>query len=160
MRRKDREKDAQFAFAVFDACEWMVLSMTTPDGAPYCVPINGVRQGDAIYIHCALEGKKVDCMRANPRVCIAAVGATCAPPDRFTMDFESAIIEGEASEVTDVVEKAEALRLLCERFTPTNMDNFERALTRSLHVTGIWKITRLKATGKLHGDPRACQKSS
>lgn len=148
MRRKDREMPEKFAFAVTDKCEYAVLSMTDPNGNPYCVPISIVREGAFIYFHCAAEGRKIDCLRCHPQVCLACVGDTCRALDKFTTEFESAILQGTASEVTDTAEKTHALRLLCLRHTPTNMAEFDEAIKKSLSRTAIWKIEIAEITGK------------
>ncbi len=38
------------------------------DGAAYVVPMTYAYDGDSVYCH-SLDGKKIDMMRANPRVC-------------------------------------------------------------------------------------------
>jgi nitroimidazol reductase NimA-like FMN-containing flavoprotein (pyridoxamine 5'-phosphate oxidase superfamily) len=39
------------------------------DGGPYVVPVNYIFDGNDIYIH-SLPGKKINALRANPRVCL------------------------------------------------------------------------------------------
>ena len=51
MRRKDRQRTCAFAQQVLDACMYATLAMTDMQGRPYCVPINPVREGDALYFH-------------------------------------------------------------------------------------------------------------
>ena len=41
-----------------------------------------------------------------------------------------------------------ALRLLCQRHTPDNMEGFSRAIAKSLGRTGVWRITVEEITGK------------
>ena len=145
MRRKDREMDAEFARMIVDKCEYAVLGMTGPEGWPYNVPVTITRRGEELFFHCALEGQKVDCLR---RVCVTAVGNTHIPPDKFTTEYESAVAFGLAEEVTDPVEKTEALRLLCQRHVPSNMADFEASVARSLGRTGVWRIKITGLTGK------------
>jgi hypothetical protein len=148
MRRKDRETSREFALEIVDKCEYAVLSVIDADGLPYCVPITIVRDGEAVYFHCAKDGAKIDAMRKNPNVCLACVGNTNRLKDKFTTEFESAIVKGKAEEVYDENEKIHALKLLCERHTPTNMANFDAAIERSLSRTAIWKISVVSITGK------------
>lgn len=147
MRRKDREMDKNFALYVADKCEWAALSLVDGD-KPYCVPVTIVRVGDYIYFHTAKAGQKIDLLRKNPSVCVVCVGDTYRTPDKFTTEYESAVIKGKAEEVLDDAEKIEALRALCQRHTPTNMNMFESEAARSLAVTGVWKIKILEITGK------------
>lgn len=148
MRRKDREKDADFALAVADKCEYAVMSMVDSNGKPYCVPLSIARDGKYIYFHCAFEGEKIDCLRSNSNVCISCVGHTKRLADKFTTEYESAIIRGKAVEVTDKDEKIEALRLICLRHAASNMAGFDEAVERSLSRTAVWKVEISEITGK------------
>ena len=107
-----------------------------------------VREGRNVYFHSAMEGRKVECLRRQPRVCLTCVGDTAIQQDRFTTLSESAVACGTASEVTEDQDKVRALRLLCQRHTPDNMADFDRAVQTSLARTGIWKITVEEMTGK------------
>ncbi|MDE6997422.1 MAG: pyridoxamine 5'-phosphate oxidase family protein, partial [Oscillospiraceae bacterium] len=61
MRRKDRERDAAFAWEVFDKAPFGVLSLRDGEGG-YGVPISPARIGETVYFHCARTGKKLDCI--------------------------------------------------------------------------------------------------
>lgn len=148
MRRKDREQGTEFIHQVMDSCAYMVLSMTGTDGLPYCVPLTPVRSGEDIYFHCALEGEKVDALRANPKVAMAFVGEAEAVPRKFTARYTSVLARGTASQVTEEVEKVEALRLLCLRHCPADMDRFDEVVRAWMSRTAVWKIHIDAATGK------------
>lgn len=148
MRRKERQMPEESAWGVVDKCEYAFLAMTAEDGSPYGLPVTIVREGCAIYFHSAMEGRKVECLRRSPRVCLSCVGDTRVPPGKFTTLFESAVVFGMAEEVTGDDEKIHALRLLCQRHTPDNMAAFDKAAAKSLGRTGVWKITAEEITGK------------
>ena len=148
MRRKDRQMPEEFAWDVVDQCEYAFLSMMEEDGTPYGLPITIVRKDRNVYFHSAMDGRKVRCLRANPRVCLTCVGNTEIQQDRFTTLYQCAVAFGTAEEVTEEAEKIEALRLLCQRHTPDNMAGFEDAIRRSLARTGIWRITVEEISGK------------
>lgn len=148
MRRKDREIDAQAALAVVDKCGYGVLSMVSREGRPYCVPLSIVREEDRIYFHCATQGEKTELLRENPQVCMACVGNVCPVPDKFTTEYESAIVRGTAEEVLTEEEKIHALLLLCRRHTPSNMEAFDGVVANSLACTAVWSIRIESVTGK------------
>lgn len=148
MRRKDREMDKDFALTVADKCEYAFLSVVDPEGKPYGVALSVVRHENSMYFHCAHEGFKVDCFKADPNACMVCVGDTERQKDKFTTKFESAVIRGKLSEVTDGEEKIFALKILCERHTPANMSNFDNAAKASLARTAIWKMSIDEITGK------------
>lgn len=148
MRRHDREMDKDFALNIVDKCEYAVISMVDMSGNPYCLPISIVRQDNTIYFHCGKEGLKVDVLKNNPAVCMSCVGDTNRLTDKFTTEFESAIVRGTAVEVVEDDERIAALRLLCQHHTPSNMAEFNDSISKSLFRTSVWKINISDITGK------------
>ena len=149
MRRKDKERDRGFALEVIDSCEYGVVAMAgEEDGAPYCIPLSLVRDGEVLYFHCALEGHKLDLLRRDPRVSITFVGSARVAEDAFDAYFRSACVIGTAFEVTEDQEKIHALRVICQRLTPGIMSRFDGAINRSLGRTGVWGIRMEEIVGK------------
>ena len=140
MRRKDREKPKDFALAVVDKCDYSVMATVNPDGSPYCIPLSFARDGEWLYFHSAREGHKNDNLKQDNRVCISCVGEQKAITGEFALQYESAVICGAASEVSDREEKIHALACISRRYTPDNMEAFEKAIEKSLEVTAVWKI--------------------
>lgn len=149
MRKAGRRKDAAWALEVFDKAPYITVSMTRPDGTPYGLPLSLVRKDEqTFYFHCAGEGEKLDCLKANPTVSLSAV-SRCTPKyeedkNNFTEYYNSAIAIGKAETVDDSHEKTEALRLLCARFLQKSMEHFDDAIARSLDITTVIKITLLE----------------
>lgn len=152
MRRKDRAQGKEFAYALIDRCTHGVMALSTGEDTPYCVPLSFARKGDSLYFHCAREGRKVELLRRNPRVCVTFVGEDSpvfTPPAMYSTWFQSAIAAGTAVEVTEDSEKVAALRAICEKMTPTHMgEGFDRAVERSLHATAVWRIDLDEVSGK------------
>jgi nitroimidazol reductase NimA-like FMN-containing flavoprotein (pyridoxamine 5'-phosphate oxidase superfamily) len=78
-------------------------------GEPYVVPINYVVEEGSIYSH-SLPGRKIDAMRAHPRVCFQV--------DQIADDFHwrSAIAFGNFEEVRVPSDRRSILSKLLERF--------------------------------------------
>ena len=154
MRRSDRAQDLSFSLPLIDRCTYGVVSISTGEETPYCLPLSLVRIDQRLYFHCAKQGRKLDLLRRNPKVCITFVGtsepAYLPEKNMFTDYFQSVLVTGTASEVFDPEEKVEALRALCSKLTPQGMsgDNFDRAVADSLSVTAIWRIDMEEITGK------------
>lgn len=148
IRRKDRQLDRAAALDILDRCVYAVLATVGPDGSPYCVPLSIARDGINLYFHSALEGQKAEYLRANPSVCLTAVGDVQPAKQKFTTGYESAVVYGTAQEITDEAEKIAALRLLCLRHVPAHMDCFEEEVSRSLGRTGVWRIQIDHVTAK------------
>ena len=151
MRRNDRARDRDFSLALIDRCTHGVMALSTGEPIPYCLPLSFVRVGDDLYFHCAREGRKIDLLRRFPQVCVTFVGddrPVFTAPASYSTWFQSAIVTGTASEITDPAEKTEALRALCQKLTPEHMDSFLSAIEKSLAVTAVWKVHMEEISGK------------
>ena len=104
-----------------------VLATAGEDGWPYAVPLNHVLIGDALYVHCALEGHKLENIAHEEKVSYCAVASADSRAARsFRLMYESAIVFGRASLVTDGDESRRALKLLTERFCGQGEEQEER----------------------------------
>lgn len=137
---------AEWAMDVLDKAPYITVSMTDGEGEPYGLPLSLARTDEkTFYFHGAMEGKKLDILRKNPRVCLSAVtrcNPLVGPKDgSFTLEFNSAVAFGTAELVEDEAEKISALRAICERFLPQHMDAFDVAVARSIAHTAVVRIT-------------------
>lgn len=151
MRRSDRAQDREFSLALIDRCTHGVMAISTGEPAPYCLPLSFVRLGGDLYFHGARQGRKTDLLRRFPKVCVTFVGDDrpyFTPPAMYSTWFQSVIVTGTASEISDPTEKTEALRALCRKMTPDAMDGFLPAVEESLAVTAVWKIHMEEISGK------------
>ena len=152
MRRSDREQDLAFSLDLIDRCTYGVAAISTREDTPYCLPLSFVRMGNSLYFHCAKEGRKLDLLRRNPRVCVTFVGGDAPAfiaPSTYTTYFQSVIAAGTACEVSDNQEKIDALRALCQKLTPNHMgEGFDLAIQKTLAITGVWRIDMDNITGK------------
>lgn len=122
------------------------------DNIPYVVPMNFAQKDNVIYLHAALEGKKLDIIRANPLVCfevdhrteIVSPGAAC----NWGMRFYSIIGWGNASIIEDAAGKAEALRIIMEKYAGRGDFSFSEDSLEKVVVIMI-RITEM--TGKKSG---------
>lgn len=152
MRRSDREQSRAFALELIDRCSYGVVSISTGEDTPYCLPLSLVRVENSLYFHCAKQGRKVELLGRNPRMCVTFVGSDVpafVAPAMYTSYFQSVIATGTACEVTDDGEKVSALRALCQKLTPDHMgEHFEQAIKQSLDATAVWRIDMDQITGK------------
>ena len=147
MRRKDRERDKQFALEVLRDCEYATLATLNADKTPYCIPISPVLIYEAIYFHSATEGKKLDNIRENSAVCISGVRYTKLIPEKFTAHYESAVATGKCETVTNDDEKITALRAICDKYAK-EVGGSDGQIEQLLHRTGICKVQIEHITGK------------
>ena len=150
MRRKDKERDAAFAWQVLRDATYATLAMTDSDGAPYCVPVNHVADeaGNAVYFHCAGAGRKGDILTKEPPVCLSAVSKAELIPGELTTAYKSALVQGRAILVQDPEEKLYALKLLVQALDPVSMERAVMCADKTMERTMIVKITPREVTGK------------
>lgn len=145
MRRNDREvTDIGEILEIIERCPVVRLGLYG-DGEPYIVPLNfGYTYKEdklALYFHSALEGRKVDLIRSNPRVCfeldnllgIKNGGEAC----KWSTGYESIIGYGDITFITDPNGKKSAMDIIMKRYgfesTPEyNSDAFSRTLLYKL----------------------------
>ena len=120
MRKESRAMDSGWALEAMHKAPYITVSFIDEDGKPYGLPLSLASDDDVNwYFHGALEGKKLEAIKAHPEVRLSAVTRctpTVGPKDgSFTLQFKSAIAFGKAEIVTEDAEKIHGLRLICER---------------------------------------------
>ena len=79
MRKKSRAMDSEWALEVMHKAPYITVSFIDEDGKPYGLPLSLASDDDVNwYFHGALEGKKLEAIKAHPEVCLSAV-TRCAP---------------------------------------------------------------------------------
>jgi uncharacterized protein len=149
MRRRDRELSQDDAREILARADHGVLATVGEDGWPYAVPVNHVLLGDMLYIHCALEGHKLENIAGEERVSYCAVASAQVMPEMLSTLYESAVVFGRAALVTDAEEKRKALLGLIDRFCGDGTVNKEEALRRFAEPAVI-RIHVERITGKAH----------
>lgn len=97
------------------------------DGKTYVVPINYVYDGTYLYAH-AIEGRKMNMMRKNPKVCVEV--------DDYTdmWRWKTVIAWGQFEELSDSTQKLKALNMLLQRELPLQT-------TSHMHLTASWPFS-------------------
>ena len=130
MKVRRRDKEVPGDAAVLDVLargEVARLAMVTPEG-PYVVPVSyavlppGGGEPLRLVVHGAREGRKVDALRRDPRVCVeVTVDAATVPAVRacdVTVRYRSVIAFGRAAFLEERAARARALSAIAERYAP------------------------------------------
>ena len=93
------------------------------DGMPYVVPLTYAYVEGRILFHCALKGKKLDYIKANPQICFTVgkqFGEICHHPQgaRCRSSHDSVICYGVARVIENTEERWEALNKFNRSFQP------------------------------------------
>ena len=158
MRRNDREiTDLSAIEAIIRLCKTCHVGMIDGD-TPYVVPLSfgyEVKNNTlTLYFHSAKEGRKLDILRRNNRVCFEM----CVEQGAFFSQerpcgsgqyFASVIGFGEAEPVDAAEEKRRALSLLMER----QFDARVSFAQSQADTVCVFKITSTDFTGKQKARP-------
>lgn len=149
MRRKERLISQEEAYSVLDFCDYGVFATIDMEtGAPYCIPVSPVRDGDHIYFHCAVDGQKLDNLKHDPRVCLTCAADVEIDQALFTTRYRSAVFTGRASLIMDPEEKRRALLLLCKKYSPDFPEKGEAEIRGAIDHTAVCRIDVVEVTGK------------
>jgi nitroimidazol reductase NimA-like FMN-containing flavoprotein (pyridoxamine 5'-phosphate oxidase superfamily) len=119
---------------------------------PYVVPVFFACRDGRLYVHCAREGRKLDLLARNPRVCVEVDEVRgimpAEKPCAFSSVFRSLIASGTAARVSEPRAKREALDLLMAKYAGrTTGPGFDFS-DATLENTVVLEITITEITGK------------
>ena len=153
MRRRDREiADRSEIDALLERAKVCRVAFAV-DAEPYIVPLSlGYdAEANALYFHTAPEGRKIQCIAANPRVCFEVEGRieVTSGDERgctWSLSYESVIGTGKLVELLSPDDKEEALRCIMRQQSGREMPwSFA---PRTVAVTRVWRLGIETVTGK------------
>jgi hypothetical protein len=120
MRRVDREiKDRQAIEEILQGATVCRLGLCQ-HGVPYVVPVSFGYEDNCLYLHSAPQGKKIEAIRENPRVCFEVdIDQEVVPGDspcQWTVRYRSVIGLGKARLLEQVEEKRNALDIILAHY--------------------------------------------
>ncbi len=151
MRRQDRQLTGPEAEAILAQGLYGFLAINAGDDYGYGVPLSYVYQDNQIYLHCALEGKKLNLLRRNNRVSFCVVANAEPKPEKYSMKYQSVMAFGRALEVHNREEQLAALIALVEKYytDPDHVAKGRVKAAESLHKTLVIRIDIDHLTGKV-----------
>lgn len=119
------------------------------DNIPYIVPVSFGYDDNAIYIHTAIEGKKIDYIRNNNNVCFEFernITLNKDPDDacKWTFSYESAIGFGTIHELHSKEEINKGLNVIMRQYSGREWVFTEEKLNN----IRVWRIEINSITGK------------
>ena len=136
---------------ILDAAKVLRLGLAV-DNEPYVVPMNygyTLENGKLVlYLHSAVQGKKLDMMRANPRV-FFELDCDLAPfegekPCQYGLVYSSVMGRGTAAIVEDTAGKIEAMKLLMKTQTGKDFEFNEKLVS----IVAVIRIDVAEYTAK------------
>lgn len=122
MRRfKQQLPDEECVAVLYEAYRGF-LSVIGENGYPYAFPINFLYSDGHIYFHCALEGHKMDAVKANDKVCFTVIDQPVQEPGDWWYHVRSVICFGRIAVVDDDKDRMARLRQLGGKYFPEGYD--------------------------------------
>ncbi len=149
MRRKDLEiSDKNIIEEILSTNTVCRIALVDGD-EPYMVPMSYGYTPDFIYMHAALEGKKLDVLEKNNRVCFevsdSLESVTGKEACSFSIKYRSVIGFGRAEILTDPAEKLQGLQVVMLQHTGKSDWNMPAAV---IARAAVIRITIDSITGK------------
>jgi len=125
-------------------------------GQPYITPLNYLYHEQKIYFHSKLNGRKLDNIAENGRVCfeVSAAAKLTVLNDRpcnCSTRYTSVLAFGVARVLSDEAEKAALLNLLVERYAEG--EAFQRVEEKDAAGCAVVEIAVEQLSGKMNIDP-------
>ncbi len=149
MRRKDLEiLDKSIIENVLNTNTVCRIAFIDGD-KPYIVPMSYGYTTDYIYLHAALEGKKLDLLEKNNRICFEVSDSIETIPAEtacgFSVRYRSVIGFGKAELVSDPAEKQQGFQIVMHQHTGKGKWDIPPTALRKVAVI---RITIDTMTGK------------
>jgi nitroimidazol reductase NimA-like FMN-containing flavoprotein (pyridoxamine 5'-phosphate oxidase superfamily) len=148
MRRKEKEiRDVALVESIIKQSQVCRLAMVDGD-TPYVIPMSFGYDGVNLYFHSALEGRKIEILQKNSRVCFEFDHITKVVKNKdaceWGMAFKSVVGEGNASFVEDITQKAHGLGVIMAQYSKRVFE-FPK---ESMEKTAVIKVAITRMTGK------------
>jgi len=126
-------------------CPEGTLGTIGTNGYPHSVPVNYVLYNEKIYIHSAKEGYKLSNIKENPKVTFTVFDSANILEEKFTTNFQSAIVYGKAKIIPgDAVILMELIRKYSSNFVKAGT----KYVDMNYDATYLIEITIEHMTGK------------
>ena len=152
MRKKEKEITAKSEIEKILKNNTVCRIALSENNMPYIVPMSYGYEEGKLYLHCAKEGKKLDIIRKNSRVCFEVSDSIelikADIPCKFSTKFRSLIGTGniEIAEDRNMVKKG--LEIIMQQHAGTEQWEFPEKIYDHVHILVI-RIDNV--TGKKSG---------
>ena len=151
MRRKEKEITDKTAMESIILRSSVCRLAFSEEDRPYIVPLCFGYKDDTLSFHSAREGRKLDILRKNNKVCfefdidneIVEADDACA----WGMKFQSVIGFGKGSIIDDIESKHKALNIIMQQYSRNSYEYPDKAVKKIVVI----KVEIEHMTGKKSG---------
>ena len=149
MRRNRQELPQEECIKIIENATAGVLCVLGDNGYPYGVPISFVYHEGVLFFHSALEGHKIDAIRAEEKCSFTIIAADDVQPSEYMTYYRSVIAFGRIRIIEDEGEKIAALRMLGEHYNPGHPTATQHKIDRSGHRLLMLRMDIEHLSGKV-----------
>ncbi len=140
--------------AILDAGFVCHVGLVAPDGSPVVIPTAYGRVGRTLFLHGSpasrlLRGAKADGVEICVTVTLVDGLVLARSAFHHSMNYRSVVVFGRATEVTDLDEKAEALRAFVDHVVPGRSDEVRGGDEKELRGTTVLALSLDEASAKV-----------
>ena len=151
MRRKERNiEDQAIIQDILNRSLICRIGLSDTD-YPYILPLNYGHQDNALYFHCAPEGRKIDLIKKNNKVCFEIESdyrlVTDVVSCKWTSEFRSLIGIGKIEILNSHEEKVKGLNIIMKQHGKDDNQYPPKMLNKLL----VLKLNIKKLSGKQSG---------
>ena len=145
--------DKELMESIIRECQVCYLGMVDEDSSPYVVPFNFAYSDGFIYLHSAREGRKMDILKRNNRVCVTfSTGHELRHTNEsvacsYSMKYKSVMAFGHVEFIEDFDRKIAIMNQVMVHYTGKEFTYG----APSIHEVAIYRVVIDKMTGKKLG---------
>ena len=152
MRRKDKKiQDSRVLDDIFLQNKVCRIGFVD-DNSPYVISMNYGYRNNSLYVHSAPEGRKIDIIKKNNRVCVEISDAVqvieAEKACNFTTKYRSLVCEGRIHLLSGLEEKRAALERIMQQHTQQSQWDMPDSAIKKI---AVMKIELENISGKISG---------
>lgn len=148
VRIKNKIKDKEKIEKIIKETDYGVLSTICKNGYPYGVPLNYTYYDNNIYLHSAKRGLKIENFKNNDKASFSIVGYKEIIPEKFNTFYESVIIFGTISEITEIEDKKDILLSFINKYSSNFLSKGYDYVNKAYKGPSVYKLKIEHITGK------------
>ena len=139
---------------IIKRCQVCNMAMADEDGNPYVLPFNFAYVDGVLYLHSAPEGRKIDILNKNPRVCISFStdyqlyhqneSVACS----YSMKYRSVLVYGNVEFIEDLDSKKDVLNKIMKHYTGKEEFTYHMPALKNVK---IFKVNISQMDGRTFG---------
>jgi nitroimidazol reductase NimA-like FMN-containing flavoprotein (pyridoxamine 5'-phosphate oxidase superfamily) len=127
------------------------------EGQPYVIPTIHARVEDQLYVHGSSASRMLRTLKKGAPMCVTVTildGLVLARSAfHSSMNYRSVVVLGTAREVTDPIEKPEALKAIVEHVQPQRWRDIRSPTEQELKATSVLRLPLEEVSAKIRTGP-------